>query len=44
MSEMIRYGDICGYDDAEVIVLDDDASLVIDITDTEGSEEDDFAE
>lgn len=37
MCEMVRFGDICGYDDAEVISLDDDVILVID---NEGSEED----
>ena len=30
MGETIRFGDICGYDDAEVITLDDDVILVID--------------
>ena len=29
MREMIRFGDICGYDDAEVIDMDDDVILVI---------------
>ena len=37
MSEMVRFGDICGYDDAEAIDLDDNATLVIDLDDTEGS-------
>lgn len=32
MSEMIRIGDITGYDDAEVITLDKDLYLVIDNT------------
>lgn len=36
MGEAIRFGDICGYDDAEVIILEDDVVLVID---NEGSEE-----
>lgn len=30
MTEMIRYGDVCGYDDAEIIDIDDGAVLVID--------------
>jgi hypothetical protein len=39
MTEVIRYGDLYGYDDAEVI-QDDDASLVvIDTSNSEGSEE-----
>jgi len=38
MTEVIRYGDLYGYDDAEVI-QDDDASSVIDTSNSEGSEE-----
>lgn len=38
MTEVIRYGDLYGYDDAEVI-REDDASLVIDTSNSEGSEE-----
>ena len=30
MSEQIRLGDVTGYDDAEVIELEDDVYLVID--------------
>ena len=30
MNEMIRLGDIIGFDDAEIIDLDDDVYLVID--------------
>lgn len=30
MSELIRMGDITGYDDAEIIEIEDDVYLVID--------------
>lgn len=30
MSEIIRQGDITGYDDAEIIEIEDDVYLVID--------------
>lgn len=30
MSEIIRMGDITGFDDAEIIELDDDVYLIID--------------
>lgn len=38
---MIRFGDICGYDDAEVITLDDNSTLVIDLDErSDGTNED----
>lgn len=38
MTDMIRYGDVCGYDDAEVIDIDDGV-LVIDLSNNEGSDD-----
>ena len=40
MSEMVRYGDICGYDDAEIIEIDDGGVLVVDLDERSDGNED----
>ena len=38
MTDIIRFGDISGYDDAEVIELQDDGELVLDFSEDSDNE------